>query len=107
MHMQMFGRGCDRALVEDDLVWLDALHVPEPDDVLYATELLELTDAHRPALHHGRHDGSIGAEHHLVLFEAFEDLLHRRRCDHRLEVEHDARERPRLSWLKERPIEDP
>ena len=47
-------------------IGLDALDVPEPHDVLDATELLELPEAHRPALHHGRHDGSVGAQHHLV-----------------------------------------
>ena len=41
MHVEMTGSGRDRALFEHDPVGLDALDVPEPDDVLDETELLE------------------------------------------------------------------
>ncbi len=107
MHVEMIRSGRDRAFLEDDLVGLDSLDVPEPDDVPNSTELLELPEARRPALHHGRHDGSVGAEHHPVLFEALIHLLHRLRRDHRLELQDDPREGSCLPGLEERSVQDP
>ena len=107
MHVEMIGSGRDGAVLQHDLLRVDAPHVAEADDVLDSAKLLQLPRAHRPALHHGRHDGSVGAEHHVLVFEAFVHLLHRVRHGHRLELEDDARKGPGLPGLEERPIEDP
>src|SRR5215831_6322185 len=103
----MVGRRWDRALLEDDPVGLDALDVAEPDDVLDAAKLLDLPNARRPALHHGRHDRPVGAEHRPRVFEALEYGFHSVRRHHGLELQDDALERAHLTGLEERAVEDP
>jgi hypothetical protein len=107
MHVEMIRSGRDRALLEDDLVGLDALDVTEPDDIADSTELLELPEAQRRALHHRRHDGSVGAKHHPVLFEALVHLFYRLRRNDRLELEDDPCKGAQLAGLEERSVQDP
>ena len=63
MHVEMIRSGRDRALLEHDLIGLDALDVAEPDDVLDAAELLELPrrSPSRPSSWSARRFGRCGA----------------------------------------------
>ncbi len=49
----------------------------ESDYVLDASQLVKLSETRRSAFQHGRLDGSVDAQHHLVFLESLVDLLDR------------------------------
>src|SRR5450755_2842666 len=103
------GTGRDRSQLERNCIHVDALNMPESDDVLDASKLVELSNARRGPLQHGRLDGSVDAQHDLAIFQSPKGLLARVAFGDRFQLEDDSFERCKdtVTGLEVRAIQDP